>query len=107
MNGELKQLLKFFPEIELQADLLSILLDLEEKGLAAVLKSMKDKYADLASEEIILYKEGQIEHITVSQLVSRLILCKSVSDLVPVLNRKSAILAFWEKVNMSILSKVT
>lgn len=105
LENELKPLLKFFPEIELQADLLTILPDLEEKGLVAVLKDIKDKYSSLASEEIILYKEGQIEHVTVSQLVSRLLLCKSIQDLEPVLNRKSALYAFWEKVNMSILSK--
>ena len=98
--------MKFFPEIDLQADLLTILSDVEAKGLAAVLKNIKEKYADLGNEAIILYKEGQIEHVTVSQLVSRLLLCKSVSELEPVLNRQSAIHAFWEKVNMSILSRL-
>jgi hypothetical protein len=83
---------------------LTILADIKDKGLVPVLKHIKEKYSDISGEEVILYKEGQIEHLTVSQFVSKLVLCKSIDDLAPMLDRKSALFAFWEKVNSSILS---
>lgn len=105
-KGELKILLKVFPEIELQAELVDFPKLIAEEGVVPLVKKIKAKYGDLSEEGLIIYKEGKIVHMSISQLVSKLILMKKDDQFVKVFEEKNCLYALWEKINASILSKL-
>lgn len=105
-KGELKTLVKVFPEIELQAELLEFPKYIKEHGVIPLIKKIKDKYGELSEEGLIMQKEGKIVHMSISQLVSKLILMRKDDDFLKLFEEKNCLYALWEKVNTSILSKV-
>lgn len=105
LENELRSLVKIFPEIKFQTELLGFHEALKTQGIIPVVKFIKDNFNQLSQEEVLLHKDSQIIHLSVSQLVSKLILTKDINELLSLFNPESCRIALWEKVNSSILSK--
>ena len=106
IEKELEAVMISFPEIGLQLDMITFEERIEKEGVASVLKDIKEKYSHLSSSEIILNENNQITHISLSQLLPKLLLSskkKSFSD--NTLSTMNCKISLWEKINSSILSK--
>jgi hypothetical protein len=106
MQNELKLLVKVFPEIQLQADLLNFPQAIQEQGVIKLVTKIKEHYGELAQAEVMLCKDGKTLHLTVGQLVSRLLLAKSPDECKAMFETEACLWALWEKVNTSILSSL-
>ena len=103
VEGELKALVHLSPEINLQVEMLSFGELLKEQGEVGLVRRIKEKYSDMASESVILCRQGQFTYVTVSQLAAKLLLSKPTDGYADIFDRKNAALALWEKVNSTIL----
>lgn len=106
VHNELSKLVQVFPEIELQVELLTLRDALEKNGVIATVRHIKESYGEMAEAEVIIYCDAQITHMTISQLVSKILLAKSTQDLQMKLSPENCRQALWEKVNSSILSRL-
>lgn len=104
LDGQLYKLIKDFPEIHLQVELLDLKARIDSEGLLTVLKDIKEKYSGYVVTDLLLYQENKILHLTLPNLVSKIVMCRTPEQLGTLLNPDDCRQALWEKLNSSILS---
>ena len=79
--------------------------NIRTEGAIKTVQRIKEKYHELANNDVLIFHDKQLTHVTVSQFVVRLLLPKYSEGMDSILDKSNCRQALWEKVNSSVLSK--